>query len=222
MHEMEMDRLPDSRHVDENRGIGFPRLYDLLVFLLTHGREPSYREALLDLAGLEPGQRLLDIGAGTGTQAMAAWRRVQPKGAVVGVDISANMVAVAARKARHARMDIPFYRADAADLPFRDADFDIVTVTTVLHMMEASRRQLCLDEIHRVLRPGGLALLVDYAGAPGERGHMSARHGLHGRFDLATMRDGLARRGFADIRYGALDWLSLSYMTARKPEAGKT
>ena len=208
--------LQDGVHAGENAGIGFPRLYDLLVFMLTHGREASYREALLDLADPRPGQRLLDIGSGTGTQAMAAWRRVQPGGAVVGVDISENMLAVAARKVRQARMDIPFHRADAAELPFRDADFDIVTVTTVLHMLPPARRQLCLGEIRRVLRSGGSALLVDYAGATGARAHMSARHGPHGRFDLDTMREGLVREGFTNIRSGALDWLSLHYLSARK------
>ncbi|KUM28975.1 hypothetical protein AU467_01660 [Mesorhizobium loti] len=104
---------------EANKGIGFPRLYDLLVLMLTRGRDRAYREALLDLAGLAPGFQLLDVGCGTGTQAIAAWRRVQPGGSVVGVDVSEKMLAVARRKAGRAGLDIAFHHADAAVLRSR-------------------------------------------------------------------------------------------------------
>src|SRR5919109_324212 len=151
---------------EENRGIGFPRLYDLLLLVLTRGRDRAYRENLLDLAKVAPGQRVLDVGCGTGTQAIAAWRRTQPGGTVTGVDISEKMLAAARRKARRACLDIPFHRADAAELPFEEGSFDVVTITTVLHMVPEGRRRLCLREVARVLRPGGRLLVIDYAGDP--------------------------------------------------------
>ena len=64
---------------DANWGIDFPRVYDLLVLLLTRGRDRAYREDLLNLAGIAPGDRVLDVGCGTGTQAIAAWRRAGNK-----------------------------------------------------------------------------------------------------------------------------------------------
>src|SRR5258708_37065863 len=85
---------------EANRGIGFPRLYDLLLLILTRGRDRAYREDLLDLAGVAPGHHVLDIGCGTGTQAIATWRRSQPGGSVVGVDISEKMRATARLNAR--------------------------------------------------------------------------------------------------------------------------
>ena len=63
-----------------SHGIGFPRHYDLLLLILTRGRERAYREDVLDLAGVAPDHHVLDIGCGTGTQAIAAWRRSQPEG----------------------------------------------------------------------------------------------------------------------------------------------
>jgi ubiquinone/menaquinone biosynthesis C-methylase UbiE len=201
---------------EANRGIGFPRLYDLLLLVLTRGRDRAYREDLLDLAGVAPGHCVLDIGCGTGTQAIAAWRRSQPGGSVIGVDISERMLAAARRKARHASLDIGFYHADGAQLPFEDDRFDVVTITTVMHMVPQGRRRRCLREASRVLRRGGRLLLIDYAGDPADRSHWTAKHGLHRLFDLHSLRDPLSEEGFEEIEGGPLDWLSLHFLRATK------
>jgi SAM-dependent methyltransferase len=199
-----------------SRGIGFPRLYDLLLQVLTRGRERAYREHLLELSGIAPGMHVLDVGCGTGTQAIASWRRSQPAGTVVGVDISQAMLAVARGKARRAGLDIAFHHADAAELPFDDHRFDLVTITTVLHMIPPIRRRPCLSEASRVLRRGGRLLLIDYAGDPDGRRHWTARHGLHRRFDLHSLREPLSEEGIGEIRAGPLDWLSLHFLRGTK------
>lgn len=207
---------PEPTGVDAKRGIGFPRLYDFLMLLLTRGRSRAYRRDVLDLAGIGPGDRVLDIGCGTGTQAIAAWRRIQPQGSVVGVDISGKMLAAARRKARRIGLDIPFQKADAVRLPFDAGRFDVVTITTVMHMIPERERDLALKEASRVLRPGGRLLLVDYAGDPAKRRHLSARHGPHGRFDLHALRGSMIEVGFTDIDGGPLDWLSLHFLRGRR------
>jgi hypothetical protein len=53
---------------EANRGIGFPRLYDLLLFFMTRGRDPAYRAELLDFAGIAPGHDVLDVGFLRGTR----------------------------------------------------------------------------------------------------------------------------------------------------------
>src|SRR5260221_11018869 len=72
---------------EANRGIGFPRLYDLALLVLTRGRDRAYREDLLDLSGVAPGRWVLDIWCGTGAQAIAAWRLTQPEGSIAEVDV---------------------------------------------------------------------------------------------------------------------------------------
>jgi ubiquinone/menaquinone biosynthesis C-methylase UbiE len=90
----------ENTGAEANRGIGFPRLYDLLLLLLIRGHDQAYREDLLDLADVAAGHSVLDVGCGAGTQAIVAWPRSQPGGSVVGVDISEKMLAPAHRKAR--------------------------------------------------------------------------------------------------------------------------
>jgi SAM-dependent methyltransferase len=206
-----------SRHRgNANRGLNSPRLFDLLIRILTRGHDQAYRADVLDLAGIVAGQHVLDIGCGTGTQAIATWRRVQPGGTVIGLDISRNMLAAARRKASRAQAEIDFREADAAQLPFESDRFDAVTITTVMHMIPNERQRLCLREAARVLRRGGRLLVIDYAGDVRQRRHWSAKHGRHGAFDLTALHPVLSQEGFERIEAGPLTWLSLHFLRARK------
>jgi SAM-dependent methyltransferase len=195
-----------------HRGIDFPRLYDLLMTVLTRGRERAYRHRLLDLAAIAPGDDVLDIGCGTGTQAVAAWNRAQPGGSVTGVDVSERMLEAARRKARCTGAAVSFVSADAIHLPFAGESFDVIIAATVLHMLREHELEPCLEEAFRVLRRGGRLILVDYAGRLERRRHWSARVGPHGRFDLETLRAQIEKAGFEDIAGGPVDWLSLHFL----------
>ena len=129
--------------------------YDLLAWVLTRGRERAFRERLIGLAGLEPGDSVLDIGCGTGTLAIAATRHVGLTGTVYGIDASPQMIARATRKAAKAGTPAVFQLAAAENLPFPDARFDVVLSTLMLHHLPRNTRQQCAIEIRRVLKPGG-------------------------------------------------------------------
>jgi ubiquinone/menaquinone biosynthesis C-methylase UbiE len=199
-----------------NGGINFPRLYDLLIYVMTRGRDRAYRSSVLDLASLAAGDSVLDVGCGTGTQAVECWQRVWPAGAVAGVDVSEKMLATARRKAERAGCDIDFREADATALPFADATFDIVTMTTVMHMIPEAGRRDCIGEAGRVLRGGGRLLIIDYSGQLASRRHWMARHGRHGQFDLQTVQPLLVQAGFEPSGSGQLGWLDLHFLRATK------
>lgn len=203
-----------------HKGIGFPRLYDFLLRCMTGGREASYRGEILDRAAFVPGDAVLDVGCGTGTQALLTLARILPGGSVTGLDINPRMVAAARRKIRRAGAAIEVVQGDATALPFGADRFDVVTITTVLHMIATSEHPACLAEAKRVLKPGGRLVLIDYAGKFETRRHMSARHGPHGRFDLHDLRGAVAEAGFESIGEGELGWLSLSYLVAELPSRG--
>jgi ubiquinone/menaquinone biosynthesis C-methylase UbiE len=205
--------------VSRPRGLGSPRLYDLLLLGMTRGSERKYRERLLDLAQVADGQSVLDIGCGTGTLAIAAWQRSQPNGSVYGIDISAAMIAAAQRKGRAIARNasLRFLEGAAVALPFPDGMFDTVMVVTMMHMLPEPERLLTLKEASRVLRPGGRLLFVDYGGA--QRKGWVARHHLHRAFDLDSLKPMLADAGLAEADGGPLGWLSLQYLAATKHDA---
>src|SRR5258708_13440556 len=92
-------------------------VYDLLVWLVSLGRERVYRGKALDLANLKPGESVLDVGCGTGTLAIAAKQRVGPTGRVYGVDASPEMLARASKKASKAGAEVVFQNGVVERLP---------------------------------------------------------------------------------------------------------
>ena len=161
--------------------------YDLTVWLMTLGRERAFREKLLHLAGLKPGEDVLDVGCGTGSLAIAAKRRVGPAGTVFGIDASPEMLARAKKKARVAGLAVIFRNAAAQALPFAEGQFDIVLSTLMLHHLPRKSREQCVREINRVLKPGGHVLMVEFAASGGKRHDLLGHFHRHGSVSLSDM-----------------------------------
>ncbi len=108
--------------------------------------------ALLDL---ESGQRVLDVGAGTGKEHARLASAAGPSGLAVGIDISSVMLGIT-----RSRTGTPVCQADARHLPFAEASFDRLFCAYVLDLIPAADLPGILAEFHRVLRPGGRLALV--------------------------------------------------------------
>ena len=147
--------------------IHWARLYDLLTGAVSLGRGSGDRRLAVDLAELRPGQRVLDVGCGTGTLALLAKERVGGDGEVRGIDASPEMIGVARRKAAKEGADIRFDTGVVERLTFPDGAFDVVFSTLMLHHLPDDVKTQGLAEIARVLKPGGRLLAVDLSGAGG-------------------------------------------------------
>ena len=188
-------------------------LYDVLAFLFTRGRERQLRERMLQLARLDAGDTVLDVGCGTGTLAIAAKKRMGPAGAVFGIDASPAMVAKATRKAARAGVDVTFTNAFVEALPFPDARFDAVLSTLMLHHLPRRIRRQCAAEIRRVLKPHGRLLVVDF-GRPQARQGILAHFHRHGHIDFADVRTMLTDAGLTLTEDGPVGFSGLQFVLA--------
>lgn len=134
------------------------RSYDSLNRLMTAGLDILWRRravrAAIDTA--RPLQ-VLDVAAGTGDMALSVLRRSKPGTRLTAIDLSEEMLAIARRKLRGRTAE--FLIADAERLPFPDGSFDLVTVA--FGVRNFAHLQQGLDEMRRVLRPGGRFVMLE-------------------------------------------------------------
>lgn len=135
--------------------------YDLINDLQSFGLHRRWKRKLVRLAEPAPGKRALDLCCGTGDVAFALARAGCE---VMGLDFSAEMLAVAERRAggdgKWPLASCKFIRGDAQNLPMADGSFDIVTISYGLRNLADLDRGLA--EMKRVLKPGGRALVLDF------------------------------------------------------------
>jgi len=161
--------------------------YDLLVKVAMLGREGRMRERMLDLARIAPGESVLDVGCGTGTLAIAAKRRVGDAGRVDGVDASPEMIQRAVKKSKRAHSGASFRVAHAESLPFETSHFDVVLSTVMLHHLRRDVRAQAIQEMRRVVKPGGRILIVDFGKRTAEHRGLMAHFHQHGRVSMAEL-----------------------------------
>lgn len=129
--------------------------YDLMNRLMTGGQDRAWRREVIGRAGLQPGQRLLDLGAGTGDLAFEALRR-HPGVQVVAADFTPAMLQVGRKRPEP---HPGWAAADALRLPFPDESFDALVSGFLLR--NVADLDQALAEQYRVLRPGGRWVSLD-------------------------------------------------------------
>ncbi|MDE2119497.1 MAG: bifunctional demethylmenaquinone methyltransferase/2-methoxy-6-polyprenyl-1,4-benzoquinol methylase UbiE [Betaproteobacteria bacterium] len=135
--------------------------YDLMNDLMSAGLHRVWKAFTVQLAGVRPGHHVLDVASGTGDLARAFAERVQPGGMVVATDINGAMLDEGRRRLLDAGVCVPAVQCDAEQLPFADASFDRVSVAFGLRNM--THKERALAEFHRVLRPGGKLLVLEFS-----------------------------------------------------------
>jgi SAM-dependent methyltransferase len=112
------------------------------------------------LGSLQPGERVLDLGSGAGTDSLVAAQMVGPDGSVTGIDMTPDMLERARSAAREMGVaNVTFVEGEAEGLPFDDASFDVVISNGVVDLIPD--KDAVFAELHRVLEPGGRIQLAD-------------------------------------------------------------
>ena len=112
------------------------------------------------LGRLEPGEVVLDVGSGAGTDSLVAAQMVGPEGRVTGIDMTPEMLAKAKAAAGEMKAtNVEFVAGEAERLPFEDESFDVVISNGVIDLIPD--KDAVFSEIHRVLRPRGRIQIAD-------------------------------------------------------------
>ncbi|GAB4284730.1 MAG: bifunctional demethylmenaquinone methyltransferase/2-methoxy-6-polyprenyl-1,4-benzoquinol methylase UbiE [Deferrisomatales bacterium] len=164
-----MSERPATPEADRARAIrgmfsAIAPTYDVLNRILSLGIDRSWRRALV--ARLPQGPiRVLDLACGTGDVALEI-TAARPQARVFGADFSLPMLRGARPKirARGAQGRVTLQNASGEDLPYRDGVFDAMTIA--FGIRNVVRRERCLAEVRRVLKPGGTALILDFSLPP--------------------------------------------------------
>lgn len=188
------------------------RFYDLVMKL---SRESTWRGLVVEHAALSPGETVVDVGCGTGSQALQL-HRSQPEARIVGIDPDHEVLAIAREKAAKAGGGNAIewrsgFGEEAAEIA-GPATADVVVSSLVLHQCPMETKRAVLASMHRVLAPGGRLVIADFglqrtrAMRLGFRAIVQLADGVE---DTQPNADGvipelIAEVGFADVREAAV------------------
>ena len=135
--------------------------YDVMNDLMSGGLHRLWKRFAVEASGVAPGDRVLDVAAGTGDLARLFAGRVGARGAVVMTDVNAAMLIAGRDRLLDAGALLPVVQCDAEKLPFSADRFDCVSIAFGLR--NVTRKEVALAEMQRVLKPGGRLIVLEFS-----------------------------------------------------------
>lgn len=142
--------------------------YDVTNEVLSLGVHRLWRRSAVKLSGAKEGSHVLDCATGTGDLALAFKRKVGPTGRVVGTDFCPEMLESAPAKAAKAGLEVEFQVQDAMALTLPDNSFDVASISFGIRNVDDPVK--CLQEMARVVRPGGRVVVLEFGQPTGPYG----------------------------------------------------
>jgi demethylmenaquinone methyltransferase/2-methoxy-6-polyprenyl-1,4-benzoquinol methylase len=157
------EQVDEQQKAGKVRGVfsSVAQRYDLMNDLMSAGLHRIWKRFAVELCGVREGAKVLDVAGGTGDLAMQLAKRAGDEGEVWLTDINAEMLARGRDRLNDAGYLLPAMRCDAEKLPFANSYFDCVTVAFGLRNM--THKDIALDEMLRVLRPGGRLMVLEFS-----------------------------------------------------------
>ncbi len=135
--------------------------YDVMNDVMSMGLHRLWKRFTLDMSGVRTGSRVLDVASGSGDLASSFAKKAGSSGEVWMTDINSAMLSVGRDRLLNQGMVLPTALCDAEKLPFPSNYFDCVSVAFGLRNM--THKDIALAEMHRVLRPGGRLLVLEFS-----------------------------------------------------------
>ncbi len=178
-------RTPDDRDRPFLPGAGKTWLLPFYDVFTRMAGVRALHERAVEIAGIEPGQAVADVGCGTGNLSFAVLA-AQPDARVTGLDPDGDALRRAARKARRRGVGLTLVRGYADRIPAEDGSLDHVVSSLALHHVDDDGRIAFARDALRALRPGGRVTVVDFGG-PGSNVD-DAGHATHGHGPVHALR----------------------------------
>jgi demethylmenaquinone methyltransferase/2-methoxy-6-polyprenyl-1,4-benzoquinol methylase len=157
------ERVPPREKARRVRGVfdSVAGKYDLMNDLMSVGMHRAWKRFAVELSGVGPGDRVLDVAGGTADLARLFADRLGPTGSVVLTDINAAMIHAGRDRMFDEGHLAPAIQCNAEALPFAPRTFDCVSIAFGLR--NVTRKEVALEEMRRVLKPGGVALILEFS-----------------------------------------------------------
>lgn len=215
--------IHESPAQTDGRLIRWASFYDAFANIMTLGHIRRLRTLTINHALLQPGEKVLDVGCGTGGVTIPAKLRVRKTGEAAGIDPAPEMIAVARQKASRAGLEIDFRVGVIESLPFSDGAFDAVTSSLMMHHLPKHLQVKGLVEIRRVLKSGGRILIADMKRPSNSFIKrfftLLVQHGHAMQFGIEDLLELLKQAGFEEIQQLDDHFLTIGFVRATKPAA---
>ena len=195
--------------------------YDFFSRLVGLGVNQANSRIVVEMARIKPGDKVLDVGCGTGNLTLTARKYAGPTGSVTGIDASPEMIAKARRNVLYAGLEAAFEVGLIEKIPYPAASFDVVINRLMIHHLPDDLKRQGLAEILRVLKPGGLLFIADFRAQSNTfLGHLAlafARHRMMqtDEWDLTQL---VKEAGFDEVTSGPTRSAFLAFVSGRKPK----
>lgn len=221
MHSMHNN--PKTRSGPETTGATLHKAsqYDIHTSLMGLGVNRSNSRMIIEMAKIKLGDKVLDVGCGSGNLTLTAKSYVGKPGSAYGIDAAPEMIEVAKKKASRLGQEAVFEVGLIEQLPYLDATFDVVISRLVIHHLPDDLKRRGFAEIFRVLKPGGLVFLADFKPPTNPiLAHVASAlvgHQMMMQSNVNIIPPMLIETGFVDVASGPTRSAFLSFASGKKP-----
>ncbi len=222
MHKISNVSKSSNGPATPGRTLHWASQYDFMTSLMGFGVNSTNSRMVIEMARIKPGDKVLDVGCGSGNLTLTASKYIGKTGSVNGIDASPEMIEVARKKARRTGSDTHFDVELIERIPYPEATFDVVISRLMIHHLPDDLKRQAFTEVLRVLRPGGLFFIADF-NRPSNPilAHVALAMIGHGMMqtDINKLPPMLKEAGFVEVASGKTKSAFLAFVSGLKPTA---
>lgn len=221
MHRMRNDSKTKNGPETTGAIIHWISPHDIFIRLMGLGVNGANSRIVVEMAKIKPGDKVLDVGCGTGDLTLTAKNYVGASGSAHGIDASPEGIDLARKKAKRISLEVDFNVGLIEKLSYPDLTFDIVISRLVIHHLPDDLKRRGFAEIFRVLVPGGRLFLADFKPPTNPiLAHVASAlvgHKMMMQSNVGGIPPLLTEAGFVDVASGPTRSTFLAFVSGKRP-----